>query len=272
MYAMLCTRPDLAYAVSQISQYSSNPTYAHFLVAKRIFRYLNGSRNMGITFSGSKPELEMEAYCDADWASGEDRKSISGYVFIIGGGIVSWQSKKQPTVALSSTEGEYMAMTQTSKEILWIQQLLKDLGRRAINDKLLKEDNMGAIALAKNPQYHARTKHIDIQHHFIRQCLEDGKIELEYCPTEDMIADIMMKALSKEKHQRFMSMMGMQGTPSGNAKVKMTDVTKRSPDSPSGSDEVWRGRSVQGRVTSLRKACERSMEVTGDQRAGEEAG
>ena len=154
-------------------------------------------------------------YADADHGAGEDRKSISGYVFMLAGGVVSWQAKKQSTVALSSTEGEYGAITQAAKEFLWIQQLLKDLGRSEYAPKVLFTDSQGAIALAKNPQYHARTKHIDIQLHFIREHVNNGRIHLEYCPTEDMVADVMTKALGKEKHQRFMKMMGMEtATPS----------------------------------------------------------
>ena len=131
---------------------------------------------------------------------------------MLGGGAVSWQAKKQTTVALSSTEAEYAALTQAAKEFLWIRQLLTDLRRPTYVPRILFTDNQGAIALAKNPQYHARTKHIDIQLHFIRQCVNNGQIDLEYCPTEDMIADIMTKALGKEKHGKFVDMMGMRTT------------------------------------------------------------
>ena len=132
-----------------------------------------------------------------DWGSGEDRKSIGGYAFGLNGAAISWNSKKPATVALSSTEAEYMALTQAVKESLWLQAILLDLGAL----KHLKEirnisiDNQGAIALARNPEFHARTKHIDIQYHFIREHIENGQIELTYCHTSEMTADIFTKAL-----------------------------------------------------------------------------
>jgi hypothetical protein len=208
MYAMLCTRPDLAYSISQISQFSSNPSTIHESAAKRVLRYLNGTRNFGITFDGSRG-LILEGYSDADWGAGEDRKSISGYVFTLAGGAISWSSKKQATIALSTTEAEYIALTQAAKESIWIQGLLGELGFTAINGNLIYGDNQGSIALAYNPEYHARTKHIDIQYHFIRECVQDGKIALEYCATADMVADGMTKALAKERHLELLAKMGV---------------------------------------------------------------
>src|SRR4030095_222728 len=175
MYPMLCTRPDIAFAVSQISQFNSAPTKEHEVVAKRVLRYLNGTRNFGIKFDGTKG-LKMEAYSAAGWGANEDRKSISGQIFILAGGAVSWQSKKQPMVILSSTEAETMALLQAIKESLWIQRFLSELGRKAENQDLIKEDNQGTIALAHNPEHHARTKHIDIQYHFVRECVENKRI------------------------------------------------------------------------------------------------
>lgn len=208
MYAMLCTRPDLAYAISQISQFSSNPSTIHESAAKRVLRYLNGTRNFGITFNGSRG-LILEGYSDADWGAGEDRKSISGYVFTLGGGAISWSSKKQATTALSTTEAEYIALVQSAKESIWIQGLLQELGYTAVNSNIIYGDNQGSIALANNPEYHARTKHIDIQYHFIRECVQNNKVALKYCPTADMVADGMTKALPKEKHLDLLTKMGV---------------------------------------------------------------
>ena len=163
---MLCTRPDLAYAISQISQFNNSPNQTHYAVAKRVLRYLKGTVNVGITFSGSLG-LELELYYDADWADGEDRKSISAYIVILAGGAVSWRSKKQSTVASSSTEAEYMALLEATKESIWVQRLLSELGQTVENANIIFEDNQGAIALANNPEHHARTKHIDIQYHFV---------------------------------------------------------------------------------------------------------
>ena len=196
MYAMLGSRPDISYAVSKVSQYSTNPNATHWAAVKRIFRYLAGTSTRGLLYQG---QGTGKGYTDADWGSGDDRKSIGGYTFLLNGAAICWNSKKQTTIALSSTEAEYMALTQATKESIWLQGLLEDLRAR----KHLKElrgisiDNQGALALAKNPEFHARTKHIDIQYHFIRQHIEEGRITLEYCPTSEMTADIFTKALPK---------------------------------------------------------------------------
>jgi len=136
-------------------------------------------------------------FTDANWGSGDDRRSIGGYTFILHGAAISWNSKKQCTVALSSTEAEYMALTQAVKESIWLQAILGDLGarRHMKNLQCIGIDKQGALALAKNPQFNARTKHIDIQHNFVRECIEKGQITLGYCSTIDMTGDIFTKAL-----------------------------------------------------------------------------
>ena len=208
MYAMLGTRPDIAYAVSQVSQYSTNPSPTHFTGMKRIFRYLAGSVDRGLLYSMSGIG---EGFTDADWGSGEDRRSIGGYTFILNGAAISWHSKKQSTVALSSTEAEYMALTQAVKEALWLQAILRDLGarRHSIEIQKIQVDNQGAIALAHNPQFHARTKHIGIQYHFMRQHIEDKEIQLTYCPTSTMTADIFTKALPQPAFTRHNLALGL---------------------------------------------------------------
>ena len=208
MYAMLCTMPDLTYAISQISQFSSNPSTIHESAAKGVLRYLNGTRNFGITFNGNRG-LILEGYKDADWGAGEDRKSISGYVFTLVGSAVSWSSKRQSTTALSTMEAEYIALVQVAKESIRIQGLLQELGFTAINSKIVYRDNQGSIALTNNPEYHARTKHINILYHFIRECIQNNKIDLKYCPTADMITDGMTKALPKEKHLDLLAKIGI---------------------------------------------------------------
>jgi ribonuclease HI len=209
MYAMLCTRPDIAFAVSQVSQFNASPTSTHEVIARRILRYLKGSMDLGIEYSGKKG-LVLKVFVDADWGASENRRSIGGYIVIFAGGAISWSCKKQGSVALSSTEAEYMALVQALKESIWLQRLLKELGRQAENAKTVYEDNQGAIALANNPEYHARTKHIDIQYHFVRECVENGDIELEYCPTADMVADALTKALPKDRHWMLLERMGMK--------------------------------------------------------------
>jgi hypothetical protein len=168
------------------------------MAVKRIFRYLQGTLQMKLQF-GATPSNEVLGYCDADWGGDlEDRRSTTGFVFMIGGGAISWSSKRQPTIALSTTEAEYMANTQATKEAIWITKLMMDLGYMEKKMMVIRCDNQGAISLTKNPTHHARTKHIDVQHHFVRERVENGEVRFECCPTEHMVADVLTKALSKE--------------------------------------------------------------------------
>ena len=183
----------------------------HHTTGKRGFRYLNATSTMGITYGGSNG-LELEAYCDADYAASEGRKSTMAFLFKWAGAAVSWMSKFEPTVAISSTEAEYMALLQAVKESIWIQRFLKELGRQSMvkNGNRIMEDNQGAIALAHNPEYHARTKQIDVQYRFVRECVEMGKVKLVYCPTEEMVADTLTKALARDRHWDLVSKMGLE--------------------------------------------------------------
>ena len=216
MYAMLCTRPDIAYAVSQVSQFNASPTFTHDAVAQRVLQYLNESMNLGIEYN-EEEGLVLRMYVDADWGASENRRSIGGFIAILAGGAISWSCKKQGSVALSSTEAEYMALVQATKESIWLQRLFKELGREAENLKQILKNNQGAIALANNSTYHARTKHIDIQYYFICECVESGDIELEYCSTVDMMADALTKALPKERHWILLRRMGMKSATEGSS-------------------------------------------------------
>ena len=161
----------------------ANPGLQHWKAVKRILRYLQGTLDLGLKLGGRNANPSLKGYSDSDWGGSlDDRKSTTGFVFDFSGPI-SWQSKRQPTVALSSTEAEYMALTQAAKEALWLQGLLSEFGIKKTRPTTILEDNQGCIALAKNPTSHARTKHIDIRHHFIRETLEAGQIKLDYCPT-----------------------------------------------------------------------------------------
>jgi hypothetical protein len=209
MYAMLCTCSDLAYAIQQLSQFNSKPTNAHFQAAKRVFRYLQGTQTMDLVYD-KKHYDRIQGHCDADYAADRDRKSISGSLFTLGGSPISWQAKKQTTVAHSTVESEYAAMAHAAKEMLWLQYLLKDLGMTKYEPEVLFCDNQGAfISLAKNPTHHAKTKHVDVQLHIIRDHVEKGTINVEYCPTEDMLADLMTKGLARERHGRLLGLLGM---------------------------------------------------------------
>lgn len=207
MYAAMGTRPDIAFAVSTVAQYSENPGWAHWEAVKRIFRYLLGTQKLELVYGGEK--RGVEGYVDADGASQEHRRAISGYVFLVDGGAVSWSSKKQELVTLSTTEAEYVAQTHAAKEAIWLRRLVEQLFGPAEGPTILFSDSKSAIALAKDGHYHARTKHIDIRYHFIRYIIEKGTIKLIYCPTNDMTADILTKALPSVKAKHFASALGL---------------------------------------------------------------
>ena len=197
MYLMVGTRPDLAAAVGALSQFAADPCPTHWQALKRVLRYLQATPTHGIRFAGSSNGSDLVGYSDADWAGDiESRRSTSGYVFMLNSGCISWRSKKQRTVALSSTEAEYMALSEATQEAVWLKAFMNEIGEATGMDPLtVYEDDQSAIALAKNPEFHKRTKHIDIRYHFVREKVEDNQVTLEYCPTQDMLADIMTKPI-----------------------------------------------------------------------------
>jgi hypothetical protein len=204
------TRPDCQYAVSTLAQFSSNPGKAHFEAVKRVLRYLKGTAHFGLTFGRSGGHIDLIGWTDSDWAQDPDsRRSIGGFVFDVAGGSVSWSSKKQPTVALSTVEAEYMAASNATKEAIWLRTLLRDLGFTQTLATTIHADNQGCIALSRNPVSHSRAKHIDIRHHFIRERVASNEITLEYCSTKDMVADIFTKALPREAFEKCRGALGV---------------------------------------------------------------
>jgi hypothetical protein len=207
MYAAVGTRPDIAFAVSTLAQFSQNPGWVHWEAVKKVFRYLLGTKNLVLKYGGA--EKGLIGYVDADGASQEHRHAISGYVFLVDGGAVSWSSKKQELVTLSTTEAEYVAATHAAKEGLWLRRLIGEVFEPLTKPTTLYGDNQSAIALTQDGHYHARTKHIDIRYHFIRYVIEAGSIRLIYCPTENMTADALTKALPSTKVKHFANAMGL---------------------------------------------------------------
>lgn len=209
MYAAIGTRPDISFAVQHLSQFMSNPAPAHWTAVKRVFRYLNGTRGFGIIYNREGEILPL-AYSDADWGSDvNDRKSVSGYVFQMMAAPISWQSKKQPTIALSSMEAEYMAESLATRQIIWLRSFTAELGIPYPGPTTLNVDNQGAIDFSNNAINHSRTKHIDIQHHFVREKLISNEIEIQYCATENNLADLFTKALAKPRHEELVKRLGM---------------------------------------------------------------
>jgi hypothetical protein len=206
-WAALATCPDIAFAVATVARFAANPGPAHWEAVKRIYRYLAGTRNLWLSYGETKRTLV--GYADADGSMAEDRRAITGYAFLIDGGAVSWSSKRQEIVSLSTTESEYVAATHGMKEALWLRSLISELYGPISEATTLFSDNQAAIALTKDHQYHARTKHIDVRYHFIRWVIERGSLRLVYCPTEDMVADALTKALPSAKVKHFAAGLGL---------------------------------------------------------------
>ena len=212
LYTAMATRPDIAHAVGVVSKFNSNPTEAHLTAVKRILRYLKGTINLALKYKEDETN-SLIGYSDADWAGDlDDRYSTTGNLFLLAGGAVSWVSKKQHVVALSTTEAEYIALSLAAQEATWLRRMLTEFGASP-GCVILMEDNQGAIALAKNPIAHTRTKHIDIRYHYIREAIQDGTIDVQYCPTDDMNADLLTKPLPKELFQKLRVALGMDTLP-----------------------------------------------------------
>jgi len=203
LYAALHTRPDITYAVNAVSQYVSNPGKEHWEAVKLIFSYLKQFKNLGITYRRKPPNeksiIRPIVYSDASHASRiDDRKSITGYIcFLNHHSPVSWKTRVQPIVATSSTESEYLALTEAVKEAIWLEMFFNELNILPVSKPIIFEDNKSTILIAENPVLHQKTKHIDIRYHFIRQHVKDKTLTLQYCPTNKMIADMLTKALYK---------------------------------------------------------------------------
>ena len=228
MYLMVATRPDLAAAVGVLSQFASDPCPTHWQALKRVLRYLQATTTHGIQFGHCKID-GLIGYSDADWAGDiESRRSTSGYVFVMNGGCISWRSKKQRTVALSSTEAEYMALSEATQEAVWLKVFLCELGETSSDEAIkIYEDNQGSIALAKNPEFHKRTKHIDIRYHFVREKVEDGQVVLEYCPTQDMLADMMTKPITAAQFNFLRNKLGIQESSAIESSGSVVKITPR---------------------------------------------
>ena len=196
----LNTRLDLSFSVGLLSSFMQNPLKSHWQQGLRILEYLCQSPDVGIWYpvgDGSAPVLQ--GWSDADWGGDPDtRRSTSGYVFSLGHGAISWSSKRQSTVVVSSIEAEYKAACSATCEAMWMRRLLEELGFPQQKKIVVLSENQSCIAIAKNPVFHARTKHIEIQYHFVRENVLDGTISLEYCSTVDNAADIFTKPLPQQ--------------------------------------------------------------------------
>lgn len=204
MYLAIISRPDIAYAVNTLSQFMSNFNRSHWSAGKRILRYLVGCPDVGIVYDGSRSSLV--GYCDSDFAGDIDsRRSRTGAVFIMNGGPVVWISQRQSGVTLSSTEAEFVAANSATTSIIWLRSLLTEIGCQIDGSPTtLWCDNQSAIKLIKNPEFHHRTKHVDIRNKFVREQFEKGIIDIKYVQTDDQLADIFTKSLSPSKFKNYL--------------------------------------------------------------------
>jgi hypothetical protein len=208
MYAMVCTRPDIAHAVGVVSRYMNNPGKEYWEAEKWILRYLRGTATHALCFGGSN--IFLQGYVDSDMAGDKDnRRSTTGYVFTIGGMIVSWILKLQKVVALSTIEVEYVAATEASKEMIWLHRFMEELGRKQ-EKNMLYCDIQSAIHLANNSTFHSKTKHIQLRYHFIRSILEDGHLKLEKIHTSHNPIDMLTKGVTREKLSSCSVSVGLQ--------------------------------------------------------------
>ena len=206
---MLGTRPDICYAVTKLSQFAANPSQDHLDRAHSICCYLVGTKNFALVYDGDS-QKGIYAYTDSDWAADKIKcRSITGYFFEIANGIFSWHTHAQKTVALSSTEAEYMAMSDCSRQAMWIKSLLSELGL-TLSAIPIYGDNQGSIFIGSNPVQERRTKHIDICYHYIRQCIEDKNIELMFIEGSNNPANMFTKNLGNIKFSKFRESLGLE--------------------------------------------------------------
>jgi hypothetical protein len=214
MHLMCATRPDISFAVGMVSRFMESPKDVHWTAVKRILRYLQGTKTHGVRFDPSLG-LDFQAFSDADWAGDvSDRKSTSGFLFKLVGGPISWGSKKQSSVSLSTSEAEYIALSLAIQEAKWVHRLICEILTAAdvpLPKLVIQEDNQSCIKMTKNPVNHGRAKHIDIKYHHIRDEVKNGEVEVVHCPTDKMLADLLTKGLAGPRHQELTHAIGIQG-------------------------------------------------------------
>lgn len=206
---LTATRPDIMYAVSLLSRYMSRPTEVHYSAAKRILRYLQGTTKFGILYK-KEGNCELIGFTDSDYAgSVEDRRSTSGYVFMLSGAAVAWSSRKQPIVTLSMTEAKFVAAAGSSCQAIWMQRVLKKIGYKGSESTVIFCDNSSTIKLSRNPVMHGKSKHIDVRYHFLRELVNDGVVQHQFCGTRHQLADILTKPLKLESFRELRWKLGV---------------------------------------------------------------
>jgi hypothetical protein len=203
------SRPDLAYSVGYISRFMEAPTTEHLAAVKRVLRYVAGTLQFGCCYQRKK-EVQLVGYSDSDLAGDVDtRKSTTGVIFFLGGNVITWHSQKQRVVALSSCETEYIAATTAAFQGVWLARFLAELKGEEAGAITLKIDNESALALSRNPVFQDRSKHIDVRFHYIRECVKENRVHLQFIGTLEQLADICTKALGRERFCELRSRLGV---------------------------------------------------------------
>jgi hypothetical protein len=196
LYIAITTRPDITPAVSACGKFAQNPGKNHWTALLQILAYLHGTQHLGLELGGKSKEIILSAYADADWAGDLDkRRSRSGYVILCNNSPVIWSSKLQATVALSSTEAEYVALSLATRDVIWCRTFLRELGFEQTNPTVIYEDNDSCIKIANSPRKNPGVKHVDIRYHFVKDRIASKEIILKRMPTKDMVADLFTKQL-----------------------------------------------------------------------------
>ncbi|KAK9098657.1 hypothetical protein Syun_025702 [Stephania yunnanensis] len=211
MYAMMCTRPDICFVVGMVSRYQANPGQTHWRAVKRILRYLKGTVDYSLCYQGNN--LHLVGYTDVDWGGDlDERKSTSGYVFLLNNGVISWSSKKQSCIALSTMEAEFVACSAAVQEAVWLRRFLSHLGfdKDASSPVLVNCDSQAAIAFTRDPKYHSKTKHIDTKYNFVRDMIAQKEVKVQYISMQKMIADPFTKPIPRDAFNGHMKSLGLR--------------------------------------------------------------
>lgn len=210
MYLSNCTRPDISFTVRELAKFMSNYGTKHFEAAKHLLRYLQGMRGRGVIYGNSpNPYPIFKSFADSDWAMSKGRKSVSGFVVKCGNGPLTWSSKQQVVVALSSCEAEYIACSHCACQVLWLHSLFEELGYPQTNSTPLFCDNQGTVACTYDPQSHSRMKHIDICAHFICDSVNYKLIDVHHIPGSENPADLLTKPLHRNIHNKWLIRLSM---------------------------------------------------------------
>ena len=213
MYAMISTRPDIAYAVGRLSRYTSNPSSYHWQALNRVFKYLKGTMNYGLVYSGYPSVLE--GYSDASWiTNSEDHSSTSGWVFLLGGGAISWASKKQTCITSSTMESEFVALAAAGKEAEWLRNLIYEipLWPKPISTISIRCDSAATLAKAYSQVYNGKSRHLGVRHNMIRELITNGVISVEFVRTQLNLADHLTKGLARDLVHKAAKGMGLKST------------------------------------------------------------